>query len=398
MSSNLNRNALFTSTSQNHQVSRSGQIERALDRYVGIPLVFLGALVRRNRSLPESPTKIGIIQPTAIGDMILISGLIDHLRKCFPKAEIHIFHGASNQDAVLFLPANVISHCCKFKKPLRTLVTLRDANLDVLINCAPWTRLTALLSGLSGASVVGFRSEGQFIHPLFDVKVPYLYSRHETENHRAIAEIFGPLPDYSLTLRKIEQQPDIVIPYDRIVLFHIAAGGSRAKQKSWPYKNWAILANNLIAKGWIIGFTGVDKDIDSIKSVIDFGNLKKNGYIILAGKLNLIEMAYVLNRAQLLVTIDTGIAHLAAALGSNMVGLYGPTRFERWGAFNSDSAIGLNAPHPAAGHLHFGFERHPQEDEIMASLSSDIVLKVVDDKLQMMRIKKFSCNQPLNFK
>lgn len=362
-------------------MARSSKLQRGLDRYFGISLIFLIGLVRRRGSLPASPDRIGVIQPTAIGDMVLMSGLLLHLRRCYPNAEIHIFHGPSNGSAIQLLPVQVISHRCVFTNPLTTVRQLRRAKLDILIDSAPWTRLPALLTALSGArATVGFRSAGQYIHPAFDVAVPYLKNRHEVENHRAVAQLFGPMPEYILRLKTVERLPAIQLPYDRLLLMHVSAGGSAAKQKSWPEENWIALAKKLTERKWVVGFTGAQADREVVSALMNKAGLPNDRCISLAGSLSLVELCNVLARVRLLVTIDTGIAHLAAAFDTPMVGLYGPTRFERWGSY-SESATGLNSPHPAAGYINYGFEQHPQGNEIMANLSVDSVLAVVLSKL-----------------
>lgn len=364
-------------------MARSSGIERAIDRYAGIAAVFLVGLLRRRRALPAAPRRIGMIQPTAIGDMVLMSGLLRHLRQRLPGVELHVFHGASNAAALALLPVEVIGHCCVFKHPLRTLAALRRAELDVLINCAPWTRLTALLTALSGArATLGFRAAGQYTHPAYDIAVPYSPACHEVDNHRALAEQFGPLQEYRVSMRLPDLSPGIFpgVAAGRLVLMHVAAGGSRAREKSWPAANWAVLARRVADQGWVVGFTGAAEDQAAIRQIAEAARLPSNRCFSLAGRLSLPDLAALLARARLLVSIDTGLAHLAAAMAAQVIGLHGPTRFERWGARN-DRSIGLNAPHPAAGYIHFGFEKHRQGDEIMASLSVDAVAAAVFSRL-----------------
>lgn len=362
-------------------MARSSKLQRSLDRYFGISLIFLVGLVRRRRSLPTAPKRIGVIQPTAIGDLILMTGLLQHLRRCFPDAEIHLFHGPSNGSAVQLLPVEVIAHRCVFTNPVETLRTLRNAKLDILINSAPWTRLPALLTTFSGAKgTVGFHSAGQYIHPAFDVAVPYLSNRHEVENHRAVGALFGPMPKYTLKLKKIAQAPTIQIHGDRLILLHTAAGGSAARQKSWPANNWVELARRLVEKNWVVGFTGAEADREAVGSLINQAALPHDRCISFAGRLNMAELCHVMTRARLLVTIDTGIAHLAGALDAPVLGLHGPTRFERWGSYSSN-ATGLNSPHPASGYINYGFESHPRGNEIMAQLSVDDVFAATAEKL-----------------
>jgi ADP-heptose:LPS heptosyltransferase len=368
-------------------MGRSTQFQRHLDRALGIPLIFLIGLFGRHRALPDAPRRIGIIQPSAIGDMVLISGLLLHLRQCYPEAEIHVFHGPYNGAAVQLLPIKVTAHSCVFTQPLATLRQLRGADLDVLINSAPWTRLTASLAAMSHARTkVGFRSAGQYIHPAFDIAVPYLNDRHETENHRAVAELFAPLAEYTLQLSTTDRPPTLDLPYDRLILMHMFPGGSCAKQKSWPAENWIELAQRIVKKGWVVGLTGAPADREAADRILDLAALPKDRCVSLVGRLSLAELGNVIMRSRLLVTIDTGIAHLAAALNARVVGLYGPTRSARWGSRN-ERAICLNSPHAAAGYINYGFERHPQGDEVMASLSADVVEAAVEAVLKQIMLE-----------
>ena len=363
-------------------MARSSRLQRSLDRYVGIPAVGLVGLVRRrSRYVPRIVKRIGLIQPSAIGDMFLISGLVAHLHKLYPAAEVHVFHSAHNGAAVPFLMPDAIGHRCDFTNPRAALRELRASRLDVLIDCAPWTRLTALLTSLSGAKVTfGFRSKGQGIHPAFDFAVPYRSDRHEIANHHAMAEMFGPLDEYRLAVRPLERAPGKALPYNRLVLMHATPGGSAAKPKSWPTEQWAELVRQLTAQGLVVGFTGTQADQPAIVSILDASGVPSDRAFSLAGALNLTELAYALNHARLLVTVDTGVAHLAAALDAHVVGLHGPTRFARWGACNR-RAVGVDSPHPAAGYIHFGFESHPQQDEIMPMISVDTVAAAIAAKL-----------------
>jgi len=367
-------------------MSRSSELERLVDRYVGIPLLFLLGAARRRRRMPTAPKRIGVIQPTAIGDMFLITGLLLHLRSCWPDAEFHLFHGPTNAAAVALMPVSVVPHCCVFKRPWQVLGELRSAKLDLLINCAPWTRLTAIVTTLSGArATLGFRSPGQHIHYGYDKAVYYSPNRHEVENHRALAQCCGPLDRYRLAV-SVENSPHLInLPLNKTVLFHMFAGGSRARQKSWPAASWAALANRLAKAGWVVGFTGSSTDVSAVQHVIAEAQLPMAHGICLAGRLSLPQLAYVLQRVPLLVTIDTGIAHLAAAVNGAVIGLHGPTRFERWGACN-ERATGLNATHPGAGYINYGFERYSRGDEIMASLSVDEVYFAVLARLRQAAI------------
>ncbi len=367
-------------------MARSSRLQRSLDRYLGIPAIHaIGLMRKRRRELPRQVARIGLIQPSAIGDMFLVSGLVAHLHRRYPEAEIHVFHSAFNGGAVQLLLTDVISHRCDFTHPRAALRELRNTKLDILINSAPWTRLTALLTALSGAKATfGFRSRGQGIHRAFDVAVPYREDRHEIANHREMAELFGPLEAYQLAIRQVDRAPSKSLPYDKLVLMHATPGGSAAKPKSWPEERWAELVRRLTGKGLIVAFTGTQADHFTIDAILSAAIVPSENAFSLAGVLSLPELAYVLNRVKLLITVDTGVAHLAAALNASVVCLHGPTRFARWGACNR-RATGIDSSHPAAGYIHFGFESHPQQDEIMATISVDAVEAAVAARLSEAR-------------
>src|SRR4030067_3380926 len=77
----------------------------------------------------------------------------------------------------------------------------------------------------------------------------------------------------------------------------------------------------------------------------------------LAGKLPLRDTAIVLKRTLLLVTVNTGIMHVGAALGVPLVALHGPTSSKRWGAYMKNGCqIAIESPIPGCGDLNLGFD------------------------------------------
>lgn len=356
-------------------MSRSSAFQRHLDRYLGIPAALLVGLFARRQQLLRDPQSIGLVQPTGIGDLLLCSGLIAHIRATHPDAQIHVFHGPNNRSATGLLLTEAIFHCCDFTRPVRTIRQIRACGLDVLIDLSPWSRTTALICRFGGSRcTVGFRSRGQYKGKLFGIAVDHSWSCHETENLRRLAQQFSPMETYAPALRESLAEPAMPLPYDRLVLFHIRPGGSRAEVKSWPTEHWIILARRLCDDGYVVGFTGSASDRRQVEDVIDGIGPATSRCILLCGGLELSELAHVLRRARLTITVDTSILHLASALDCHVIGLHGPTSSHRWGATGT-RAISINSPHPAAGYMHFGPERHPHERDIMPAISPDTVYR-----------------------
>ena len=83
--------------------------------------------------------------------------------------------------------------------------------------------------------------------------------------------------------------------------------------------------------GWTTVLTGGRNDID--KSAFLAGELGNGGVQVtdLAGTCSLAQTAALIQRADAVVSVNTGIMHMAAALGTPVVGLDGPTSSLRWG-------------------------------------------------------------------
>ncbi|MCK4609148.1 MAG: lipopolysaccharide heptosyltransferase I, partial [Gammaproteobacteria bacterium] len=118
-------------------------------------------------------------------------------------------------------------------------------------------------------------------------------------------------PDYGLTIAATK-------PGNYLVFVH----GTSRDDKCWPEENWMALAKQAVASGY-----------DSIK-IPWHGEIEEQRAKRIAAacdkveilpKSNLTEIARVLAGAKAVVAVDTGLGHLAAALGAHTVSLYGPT-------------------------------------------------------------------------
>ena len=246
-------------------MARSSRIQRIADFFIGVPFVIALRVFKRRRALPRKPKRIGVICPTAIGDLILASGLLLRIRQRFPDVEIHLFHGKSNAGVLPLLPIDVVGHECDFRKIRQVVRCVRDKGLDVVVDVTPWPRVTAAIACLSGAVAVGYRTERQYRHFSFDVVVPHLRNRHEMENLRAIADVFGEKSEYQAIIREPIERLEVGVAWNRTVLCHPCPGGSRASEKRWPNERWAKLTERLVSLGYCVCFTGSIAD----RAVVD---------------------------------------------------------------------------------------------------------------------------------
>lgn len=140
--------------------------------------------------------------------------------------------------------------------------------------------------------------------------------------------------------------------------------------KLWKNLKFSNLVDRLIKQtNTAVIFTGSRKDSEAIKDIIS--NMKTRA-VNLAGRTNLKTLAALYAKAAIVVSTDTGPMHLAAAMGTPVVAIFGPTAPWRTGPFGHGHQIvraGLECS-PC-------FKRQCQTTECMKQISVEQVLDAV---------------------
>ncbi len=143
-------------------------------------------------------------------------------------------------------------------------------------------------------------------------------------------------PRFRLGLSLPEDLGHLVSPDtgDPLAVLH---PGARWVTKLWPEACWARLAGWLVReKGFQVAITGSSSDRDLVEAIV----AQAEGPLLnLAGRTSLAELAALLKKARVAVTTDTGPMHLAAALGTPVVALFGPTAPWRTGPFGAGHQV-----------------------------------------------------------
>jgi ADP-heptose:LPS heptosyltransferase len=99
--------------------------------------------------------------------------------------------------------------------------------------------------------------------------------------------------------------------------------GATMLDKRWPAERYIQLARTLAERGLRPVLTGGPSDVDLCFQIAnDIIDLKP---VVLAGRLDIMSSAAVIERAGLYVGADTGMSHLAAAVGAPSIVIFGPT-------------------------------------------------------------------------
>jgi ADP-heptose:LPS heptosyltransferase len=165
---------------------------------------------------------------------------------------------------------------------------------------------------------------------------------------------------------------------ERVIALHPAAG---VPLKSWPLERWAQLAEALVDTRLQVVLTGAPEDAPLLQAVRD--SLQQCVPVLCGQSLEVSAAIYA--RCALVITVDSGAGHLAAAVGTPTVRLYGPASANVFGPWpqRSDQRV-LNTPDLACAPC--GFLESPPcgartTPACMLALGVDDVLNAVKEAL-----------------
>jgi ADP-heptose:LPS heptosyltransferase len=350
---------------------RGNRALRFVDRYVGIPLTFgLGLLRHKRGHLPEHDVRsAAFLQTAAIGDTILSSAIVKDFKKRHPHSRITFFTGSSNYEAAGLIPGVDTIIKLPIKSPLKALKLIRrTGTFDIWFDLGPWPRFNAVLSYFARSGIsVGFQTENQYRHYPYDVAVKHSPLKHEIDNYRSLLKGIGVSDTAGLPALNIAAGP---IQKKQIVI-HLFPGGSRSYLKEWEESRWIELIAQFAGQGYTVFLTGAASDMERASAIK--ARMPDPGRVsVVAGSLTLRKVAELLSSSQLTISVDTGIMHLASALGCNLISLHGPTSPKRWGPLNNN-AIHLYGVTTCSPCLNLGFESNCDDPKCMAAISVEEV-------------------------
>lgn len=356
---------------------RGNVLLKKLDRYIGIPVLKILSLLHSQKKCPKSVERVAILLTPAIGDTILTQTLLRDIKHFDPF--VHI---------TLYLPANVletaklIGHSdeiitLNYSAVMQTIKTIRKKEYDVFIDAGQWTRLSAIFTLFAKAKHTrGFETTGQYRHYGFDEAVHHNDAVHEIIN---IKNLQWAHYDKNAHYPSIEFKTPPTVDNKRVVI-HTKPGGVKSHLKEWDIKNWVSVIQHLSAKGLSVYLTGSQDDTASLQEIIR--QCGTNNVVNASGK-SLTETAELIRNSFLMISVNTGIMHLAAAVGCNLIALHGPTNYLRWGPLNKNS-VSIQSTYHAAPCLNLGFEYACKDrtGECMKQISKQAVIGAIDKFLE----------------
>jgi heptosyltransferase III len=348
---------------------RGNRLKRRLDLWFGSILIAALSVMRRRRSQPSDVSRIGLLMFGVIGDTLLASAIVHDLKRAFPFARIIAFISNANKGTLDLLDGFDEVIVVPITRPITAIPMIRRHPVDLLIDIGQWARVSALAARLARARfTVGFRTPGQVRHFAFDAVVDHCAGRHEIDNFRALLSGVG-VQGRSLPRLKPALLAEAAVPTPRpYVVFHPWASGYRSELREWAPKNWLALAALVIDWGYEIVITGGPED-EPRAEALAASSPGCERITVLAGRSSLRNTAIVLGRASAVVSVNTGIMHLAALFNPPMVALHGPTNANRWGPLGTAAVVVGPGPEAGGGFLNLGFEYPRSPPDCMAQIT-----------------------------
>lgn len=105
----------------------------------------------------------------------------------------------------------------------------------------------------------------------------------------------------------------------------ICPGAAFGQAKRWPIEYFAKVAQRKIQQGWEVWLFGSNQDHDIASEIHDLLGNDSDECINFTGKLILPETVTLLSKANAVISNDSGLMHVAAALGIQVIGIFGST-------------------------------------------------------------------------
>ncbi|MDD5492278.1 MAG: lipopolysaccharide heptosyltransferase II [bacterium] len=294
------------------------------------------------------------ISTTGIGNLILYTPVLRALRRDFPESHIallvasktaaSLLEGCKEIDEIIIINKNKIN----IYYWLKILRHMRKLRFDLVITSfLDKSFKVALFSWLTGARLrVGYKN--RVYGWLYSCQVPIIEKKHEIEYNLDL------LRAIRLTIRRAnEKVPFIyttpleeelandfllknhVSPKDLLIGVHPGSGLSIGSAKRWPREKFALLCDHIltIPKAKVIVFGGPEERY----AAEEMAKFMRKKPVIIAGDTDIRMTAALIKRSALFVSNDSGLMHLATAVKTPVLAIFGPTLWWKnypWGKNN----------------------------------------------------------------
>ncbi len=279
-------------------------------------------------------------QDDRIGNLVLTTPLLLALRKGFPQARITFL--ASQVFAELFSGSQLVDELLVLQKKkyirnpltfIRNILRLQKKRFDLAFDCSDENHLSfghGMWIYLSGARYrIGHKRDGSDL--FLNIEVPPVnHTRHAVDMHLDLLRFLIPSDTTELPYLEVKKEEEVYIRSylkdmgigDDDPLVGINLGGTGNKR--WEIENFIQLGNRL-------------KEKEKLKIIYIWGPQEKemvkglNVSGVLGEILPLPELSVLLKRCNLFISSDSGVMHLATAVGTPTLAIFTHSDPQKYG-------------------------------------------------------------------
>jgi ADP-heptose:LPS heptosyltransferase/glycosyltransferase involved in cell wall biosynthesis len=329
------------------------------------------SLARRGAALlPGRPRsrRILVARRTRLGDLVVFLPTLEALRGRYPEAriELAVQPGADGMARTLLRDRGLVDEVLapdflsrpRARDRIRGAFAFAGRGYDLLLSGAGYSVMRAAF--FCGAPLSVGLDDGQPLQRHLDRRIPLDPFRHEAENHLAVAEAAGGAPLGPSRAPRVPTPPPEAtgavlgeLGLDAEVSYAVVHPGAQKPSRQWPAERFTRLLEGLLeARPELrVVVTGTAGEAARVRGVVQgLDPLHRGRCRPAAGATDLEGLIALLAGASLVVCGDTGVLHLARALGRPLLALLGPENDARWGPHPGGGAptIALREPVPCA--------------------------------------------------
>ena len=283
-----------------------------------------------------------IVGPSWVGDMIMAQTLFKRLKSQKPDQQIDVL--APRASLPMASRMAEVSGIFEFDVRHGELGLAYRRSVAKKLSTGGYDRAIVLPNSLKSALVpflagiptrTGFRGEYRYglindMRLLDKRRMPRMIDRFAAlsalDSSENMLPVVSEYPELKVDVDQRERLLDQFNLRTRRPVVGLCPGAEFGEAKRWPEQHYAALAAKLVEKGADVWIFGGKADEPIGQAMVDFASLTARNHIAdLTGKTSLIDVVDIMGQCACVVSNDSGLMHVSAAIGCHTIVLYGST-------------------------------------------------------------------------
>ena len=310
------------------------------------------------KPLPQNPQKILVSATARVGETIMSTPAVRTLRENFPESEITVLADPGVSDVFRYSPR--VDRLFLYEKDgvhrglqgmlrLAGELRLQDYDCSFLLHNSFEAALIIKMAGIPVRC--GYTTDARGLLLTHGVhKAPELISKHRVHFYQRMMrslglqtaanelELFLPGEQVDAAKRRIRDLTGL--PIGSVPMIGFSPGGTNGPAQRWPTEKFAELAAKLCrGTDARIVLLGSDTDRETAAALLARAGSASSRVIDLTGTTSLMEAMALIGECDVFVSNESGLMHVAAALHTPLVAIFGSTDHIATGPFSDKATV-----------------------------------------------------------